>query len=41
MTGSWAIDTFIIGCTILMVIPLVVYIHKEMLTTGKGEINDI
>lgn len=29
MTGSWTMDGFIIGCVLLLIIPLVIYIYVE------------
>jgi len=34
MTGSWTMDSFIIGCIILVLIPLIVWIYKEVIKSG-------
>lgn len=30
MTGSWTMDAFIIGCIIIIVIPLAIWIYREV-----------
>jgi len=30
MTGSWTMDGFIIGCVLLILIPLGVWLYKEV-----------
>lgn len=41
MTGSWAINTFIIGCIILMVVPVFVYFYQEAVLSRRGEVSDL
>ena len=36
MTGSWTIDLFIIGSIILIVIPAVVVLVREVVKRGDG-----
>lgn len=41
MTESWAINTFIIGCIILMAVPVFVYLYQEGSIFRRGDISDI
>jgi len=40
MTGSWTIDLFIIGCILLMIIPIGIWVYKEIYLKKKGDVND-
>ena len=35
MTGSWTIDSFIVGCIVLLVVPVVTALVRE--TKNKGD----
>ncbi|WP_409227619.1 hypothetical protein [Gudongella sp. SC589] len=41
MTGSWAINEFFIGCIVIMVVPLAVYLYREMVVVNRGDTSDI
>lgn len=41
MTESWAINTFIIGCIILTIIPAAVCFYKDVLKGSEGEVSDL
>jgi hypothetical protein len=41
MTGSWAINEFFIGCIVIMVVPLAVYLYREMTAVKEGDASDI
>ncbi len=41
MTGSWAINEFFIGCIVIMIVPLAVYIYREMTAVKEGDTSDI
>ena len=41
MTGSWAINEFFIGCIVIMVVPLAVYLYREMAAAKEGDASDI
>lgn len=36
MTGSWTMDYFIIGCILLVAIPAVYWVYKEMIQKERG-----
>lgn len=38
MTGSWTIDAFIIGCIILIIIPLGIWLYREVYKARKGDV---
>lgn len=37
MTGSWTMDGFIIGCILLILIPLAVWLYKEVYKKKSGD----
>ncbi|MCR3956996.1 MAG: hypothetical protein NUK57_11930 [Gudongella sp.] len=41
MTGSWAINEFFIGCIVIMVVPLAVYLYREMTAVKEGDASDV
>jgi hypothetical protein len=34
MTGSWTMDGFIIGCIILLVLPVIIWVYVEKIKKG-------
>lgn len=38
MTGSWAMDEFIIGSIILVLLPGSVWFYKEVIKKKRGEV---
>lgn len=37
MTGSWTIDSFIIGCIILLVVPAGIWLYYEVFNKKRGD----
>lgn len=37
MTGSWTIDAFIIGCIILIVVPVGIWFYYEVFNKKRGD----
>lgn len=41
MTESWTINTLIISSIILMVVPVLIYVYKEVIVNKMGDSNDV
>ncbi len=37
MTGSWTIDAFIIGCILLIIIPIVIWVYREVYKKKRSD----
>ena len=37
MTGSWTMDSFIIGCILLIAIPTAIWLYYEVFKKDRGD----
>lgn len=38
MTGSWTMDAFIVGCILIIVIPLGIWLYREVFKNKRSEV---